>query len=996
MRPDASRLVYRIKTALKGESNGLDTANLAWQYAAEVERASQRLSRCLQEKDDLEAYLESNRNPSVLESLDTLDFANADEWKRRCELLGYRVADGIDREGIKRLRERFAEKEDLKGWLEGEFRRLSRAKRPIDAFRIAKLLAEEFESDENVQSERQRLEEQVVAQAEAEIKSASEELMPDRSPDAALDSYESAGVDLPAREGPLKSAIEARQETRLSATRSAIEALVKKADSAKGDEALAALEAEYLALDYRLTMEDTRGQLSQEERDALGSISTKLSRQRGNLESNILIRAAIKDLHDILQGVSISFGNRKATAHDAYERLASLQMQAKKMGRRIPYDLQEEIKKARSLAKRKRAPKYAILGVAAVAALTLVSWIVFTQLERNREASSWQEAAAALGKARSSQNIESAQSALVDWNAIIETAPPEHALTATAQSLRDWIAEQKDLQSGYAEVADKLDALRGVANPDPNSSLIDPLLESAATIEASLGERADPTIARRIAQFQAWRGDRLAQIDNARKRTLLDHVSAAQDSLEQAAAASNARDFETHSTSLVNSIGEARTLIASHPELDANSLHSRSLGRLEGALEGLRQKRDSMEVAQKSIKDAKDIASYLSSLEAIYNYETLAPESKRAIGRILKLENEYETLLQYLVMPNDRDGWIELGSSDDYATERIDPDEEERAHLERLIGNLLFPAVYESSVKYFEGEPVAKSEYSVFLVDPIQKGDTAGLKTGLNFSFKARGFDENGEAEPDTREMNFLSHPDGSFWGFFYEPSTLSRESLYFQETIRLTLLRILNGAPRFALLDLLQTLSDERSLAPAYRAYWQQELISLAQLDPWKWGSALAPSVNEMSKTLETIGPDGLEERLWLSSVEQISPSIEFNEYFRMASKRSLLDEARAFSSLYRFATQGSIALVGQADSSGKIEYNSDRQAEDKLWIVNGLTGRIETLEEGLAIAPFAPVVTYRFEGKPASRLLQKTRAETGIDLSAPEFEGKLPSILK
>ncbi|MGY8693015.1 MAG: hypothetical protein ACKVGW_02310, partial [Verrucomicrobiia bacterium] len=57
MRPEASRLVYRIKTALKGESNGLDTANLAWQYAAEVKYAENLLKQYSEKQDDLEAYV---------------------------------------------------------------------------------------------------------------------------------------------------------------------------------------------------------------------------------------------------------------------------------------------------------------------------------------------------------------------------------------------------------------------------------------------------------------------------------------------------------------------------------------------------------------------------------------------------------------------------------------------------------------------------------------------------------------------------------------------------------------------------------------------------------------------------------------------------------------------------------------------------------------------------------------------------------------------------
>ncbi|MFL3659978.1 MAG: hypothetical protein ACJ07L_18250, partial [Opitutales bacterium] len=80
----------------------------------------------------------------------------------------------------------------------------------------------------------------------------------------------------------------------------------------------------------------------------------------------------------------------------------------------------------------------------------------------------------------------------------------------------------------------------------------------------------------------------------------------------------------------------------------------------------------------------------------------------------------------------------------------------------------------------------------------------------------------------------------------------------------------------------------------------------------------------------------------------------------------------------------------------SGKIEYNESKDADDRLWVVNGLTGRIEALENNISIAPYSPIMAYRFEDQPAERLIQKTRMQSGIDLSAETYKGRLPSILK
>jgi hypothetical protein len=352
--------------------------------------------------------------------------------------------------------------------------------------------------------------------------------------------------------------------------------------------------------------------------------------------------------------------------------------------------------------------------------------------------------------------------------------------------------------------------------------------------------------------------------------------------------------------------------------------------------------------------------------------------------------------MQNLIMPGNPKEWEALNAASNFAAEKQILDEAETAFVERMINNPLFPTIYESKVKYFEGAPVAKNEYPVFLADPIQKGDKAGLKTGINFSFKVRGFDENGDAEEEALEMNLLSHPDGTFWGFFYEPSEMSKESIYYQESLRVSFMKILAGAPRFFPLELIDELTSKRTLSPAFRAYWQQQLIEFMGMNPWKWGMSLSPELQNQIESFEKLDPDGIDQQQWLSTVEQISPSVLLTEHFRIASKTKVADEAKAFVEFYSYAKAGEMKLIGQANESGEIEYEHPRLGDEKVWIVNGLTGRIERFEAETNIAPYAPVIAYRFEDQPASRVIQKTEMRTGIDLSSNRYSQKLPPLFK
>jgi hypothetical protein len=144
MRPEVFRLVYRIRTALKGESNGLETASLAWQYATEIGFYANRLNQCLEAESDLEAYLLGHAEPNTLAALDELDFPEAAQWKERCQLLRWQSPPTIDSSKVKALRDRFAGVEDIKAWLQNEYRAQARSKQTLQAFRIANVLAQQF------------------------------------------------------------------------------------------------------------------------------------------------------------------------------------------------------------------------------------------------------------------------------------------------------------------------------------------------------------------------------------------------------------------------------------------------------------------------------------------------------------------------------------------------------------------------------------------------------------------------------------------------------------------------------------------------------------------------------------------------------------------------------------------------------------------------------------------------------------------------------------
>jgi len=393
--------------------------------------------------------------------------------------------------------------------------------------------------------------------------------------------------------------------------------------------------------------------------------------------------------------------------------------------------------------------------------------------------------------------------------------------------------------------------------------------------------------------------------------------------------------------------------------------------------------------------EAKDLPEYLAQLSSIQNFDNISSDDKRSIQRILRALPSTEAVLQQIILPDSAKGWIEFSSNKDYRRSEPEVNEVERVFLQRLANDPVFENVYKSNVKYFEGEPIAKSEYNVFLIDPISQIQT-GLKTGINFSFNVRGFDELGEPEGNAREMNFLSHPDGSFWGFFYEPSELSKESKYFENTIRVALLQIIDGAPRFSALNLFEQLNQQRTLSYAFRAYWQSQIATFIQMNPWKWGSALAPTLQKQIQKLESTPQSTASKRQWLSSIEQNAPSVSLTEYFRLAAKHSLTNEAVAFARLYQNLKDGNITLLGTANAEGVATLPASASRDHAPFTIDHLTGRIVRLGESTKPAAFAPIFALSIDGDPAITALENAEIATGHSLRAESYKEHLPPALQ
>lgn len=1000
--PDASRLAYRIKTALTGESTGLETAKLAWQYAEGVQRANAALAEAsilASAENHIELLSLETWYPKLLEAAASLDFEHAAAWRERCQAYSWRSPATIDQEAIARIQKSLEKRGDLKEWLYTEYRSAVRAKDDLKAFQIVSVINQRDSNDLNAKEEEQRLRSRLLDQAEKEVSDCLGELLPAENCQSIIDRFRAAR--LPLEECPsmaLKDALSAIAAKQTEAANTQTQEVVKAAESLSESDDWMEAEALYLACDYMLATTGARGRIDSSLRTQFEEVGTKFSRLRASFESEIAIRAAIENLKNSVNGNSASGpgGKQRSKFADKLEKLRSLESQALKTSGRISDELKSEIKTALAFARKQKLPKIIIAAIAVVALIGLSTWLVQDQIEIFKIEVQQGDAKAAITQAQQSRDIAVAEKTLDVWASVLDTANDNLELLEKAAVLRDWIGDQKALVSHIENQIQQLEYLTRGSNPFENEREIQTLLQEIETSGKAIAATQAISLLERVEEIEETWSAALAEArrqNAARLATLQQELNLAAQNAANAKARDEFDRIYTAANQRIQSIGELVSM--ENDERKAKQIRE-LVGLVKQDLDGLDRKWAALSAEKLRLYRSDSLEAYLATLERIHSFDTLPPDEKASIEQSLRLKAAFAGLKSKLALPDDKEAWEAFSLDEAYRRSAPELSDEETEYIEDLLGNPVFESVYKSQVQYFEGSSEPQSEYSILLIEPIAKSDESPSDSDVSFSFRVRGFDEQGLPEQSHREVQFLSRSDGSFWGFYYRPSELSEESAFYKESIRLALKQALSGSSRFALIEELVEIDDQQNLAPAFKIYWQQRIIDFISLDPWKWGFALSPNLQDKAASLMALSGGKVIDRQWLSVIEQTVPSPDMAALSRNRPDPEILKQANAFASLYEQALAGEFSLAGYVGEDLHIELHPDVADDETLWTVNALTGQIELYSPDLTTIPYAPLVRYRLEEGDPNAVLRKAELLSGLDFSEPKFETLLPPIFK
>lgn len=994
--PEANRLSYRIRTALTGESTGLDTAKLAWQHAEAIKRANLSLTHAceaLEAGSLLDALLIESIHPNLLDTARSLDHPHFEEWSQRCQTYGWRQADKVDSEKVARIENAVEEQGKLKDWLFKQYRSAVRSKDHLRAYQIIELIANRFPDDENAAEELNNKRSQLVDQATKEVKDNLEQLIPTEPAKEIIRRYLALGIPVADSKNPLL--VETIKEAKAQHHKELadqVESLVERAKDLSSQSDWQEIESEYQVCEYTISVNEARGNLEPQLRAELEQIATKLSRIRSQYESNISIRIAIEEVRNgrAHKGKAVPLGNRVA-------RLRSLEGQATKTGSQVPPELQEEIRAAYSFARRKRIPLLATVAVAVVALVFGGVYVFQQKQEKEAFAQRQNDALSALQAIERSGRVDSVRQVLKKWETPISQAAPDSSLANQVALLQDWLELQTSLENQYNDSVSELEKITNSRDALANEEAIKVLSSNVRRIRTDLapdlGDEADAKFNTLITNFNSVKSAAIEQDKQELARLEKEIRTAAMNATQ----AKTRSEFERLQTATETRISSLNNLLRAPSVSQSKSQIQPLIRSVEQQLEATETKWDALESAWVRLAQTKEIQPYIAQLERIHSFDILPVPEKNSISQTLRLKAEFSELNQSQPLFSNPVAKETFKNGQNYLSARIDLTTEEKAYLSRLQDNDTFSNVYQSTVQYFEGAAEPQSEYRIYLVEPISKSDSQEGESHVTFSFSVKGYDEFGIPETTARQIQFISREDGSFWGFFYKPSTLSPESEYYQKTISKTLTQIASGANRLTLVRLLEDLERQNQLAPAFRIYWQQQLFQFANLSPWKWGLALSPALQKRFNELKSLPSGEISNSLWLSSIEQTVPSPEYSLLLDRKYEQVPSKEIEALASLYQAAANGSYLFAGHVLADGQPELAKGVNAGDPLWTVNAMTGSIERKSADTSLTPFAPILFYSLSGGESSEsLLQKTSQSSGLDLSIAPYRPLLPSIFR
>ena len=989
----------RIVSAMQGESGGIAVSRLAWQFAERIEQANSLLESCankLGKGQSIDSYVEFNSNHDLLDDAEGLSPEAMNDWLRYCELFGWIAPGKLKKEMAQLLKEAFNDIESFKETLLAEYRKRLVNQSSGDAFPIMKLLGEKFSNDPSIQSEYARVTKGLIGEMEADLVMADGDPKSDASPIGILRKYRAFGLDLNDRKGIVEDSIIDERDFRAKELRSRIEELASKAEQLTSSSDWRATEQDYFAIDGEISKYQLHKAMPSDLSKALEAVRAKILHLRESNDSSILLQDALSALSD------------KETSSTQLERIEKIYAFTSKMGFELKDDVKKKVEAALSRPRKKEEPLKK----------TAVETPKKEKKPRTGKRVAPKPAAKKPGKVSASQKTKKPSgkksktplfagigiAAAVAIGGIVlfsggsgsnddEVANSNNGTSAI--QVTDEEAEKARLMAERIEkIKIAIQGLEALAQADYTADNEERFASQFAStrdlVEGVDGEESYLSEIEKLGdQFSDRKREYQSGLIAAAKQTLLE----ASEATDLAIAASSAEELEPLKEEAKRLIAEAAKAIAKTESLDSD-ISSSQVDELDRKIESVVSKFATVQSSLEELIAARNISDYFKPLERLNNLDSLSEVEKQSIDLLVNRKKEFSQGLLRLLSTSVAGNTLPQGMELMDINVPVELSAQEQDLIQRLVDNRAFTEVYVSKVRIFQGGSRPESEQTVYLAEP-RASSQKKMNRRITYTYTARGFDEDGRPRFKLHEANFMHDSDGTGWGHMYEKSTLSPESVYYNESLNPAIKQLLQSPNSLGPIRIIADIAEQDELSPLFRAFWVQQLDQIMDISPEKWPRDLAPSLTDCRELLSAHAASGLPPNQWLASEQKNSPYADIVSFFDENTLSNATREIKAFALLIKRASEGRFVLAGHVAAEGEVKLHPESISAAAMWTINKYTGRLERMTSRTQPPIYAPIFTYQLEGTNARETIATVSRESGIDLSDSHYSRHLPSVL-
>jgi hypothetical protein len=945
---EAKKLARRIREALLTSKADGSLEELATQYAHFGNESAKRLDTCatmLQRGSEYQALQLAETEPSLLDLMAELSFAEAPDWVRLCVSHKFPVPSRFDGRAIQALDQLYAKGIGANHPLYKDYRAAVTSRNEVRALQIIRSIARLNPTDANAKTELDRW---VNKFFQAKLHDLKKALTHGEEESILHELSEIERLAAPERLAELPEYVRAK-EMRVAADRREAMALADRLAASLDEERRV---GSWRAIGEQLTrisrLQTQHGfRLSTEQTTVCGEMQRYFESQKVAAAENVRFQDALRVVEGMVNELETRLLTKStltlAKSENLYLEFNRRWKEVEQFQKAVPEPLTQRVRtiavslhaEINRLQRTQRVKLVAAIA-ASLAVIGVAQWFAMRAYRVH-------DYSRQLATLRNNGQVEAAEKMVAQLRTENASLAARPALQGRMDEVGKWAQDQR---SKYADAESRLSQLGKLAQSDFSEADLSALGNDFEMADQFVGNLPTGLKSELADRFTVLKNKFEIHLTGVREKL----VAAAEEeltALEQIAGSKLGYDQtkEVISEALEQNERRVKTLEGRiHPKLAALELPMEQQTRL-GAL---RKRFDlfSVELAglkrtNETLLQAKTLPEYRQALEGFKNSQLVEAAEVKDARKLLATFPKPDDVLAGLLVPGDPVGWAAAKS--DASGSRFAPTDVISAEISRLVSlrdDNNINDIWEATMVMKKSRRDTGMIYSRGEIVETIAGNVP-VWTGSFFA-----------PTPASAEVAFLprSAVHAATDGTSASLTGIRRTSAS-QCFLQLELNRLTNSdGTQFErpLLGAFDVLAKDKNAPAVFKAYILQQLATIMNLRPNAWGLQFCPSLRADLATLTRIcGDEKIRSQDWMLDRKRDQWKAKLGPFFAELNSRSYLSEARMQREMVRAALNAGLQFGGFVDGAARVHLQGEAGAGVLLWA---------TLADGGKVVRFQP----------------------------------------